>query len=289
MGGQFLFRRNKMIFSTKLSVLMFGLVLACFSNAYSQDNSVGVTPASIDAKVTRGTNYTQTFTIFNNTGTRLRFECSAEDMWYDVDNKRVSGRAGTLPRSASLWVLFSPAEVIVEAHSSSKVVANVSVPASAAGGYYTVPVFKSMPADARPEGVLQAESNSATASIGVRFLLLMMFTTVSASEYNVEVMGGRITPPTASAELSMELDVFNRSTTHVNLRGAFALLDASGRLVGRGTIPTRRYLPNQRNVIGSGWSGELPPGMYTSVITLSYDRVGLSPATIVYELPLVVQ
>jgi hypothetical protein len=275
--------------SKKLVLLVFALVLACFSGAQAQDNSVGVTPASIDAKVTRGASYTQTFTIFNNTGTRLRFECSAEDMWYDEGNKRVAGRAGTLPRSASLWVLFSPREVVVEAHSSSIVIATVSVPATAGGGYYAVPVFKSLPADEPAAGVSQVGGNSATASIGVRFLLMMMFTTVDASEYNVEVMGGRITPPSASTEMALELDVLNRSTTHVNLRGAFAILNASGTLVGRGAIPTKRYLPDQRNVIATGWAGELPPGIYTSVITLSYDRVGLAPTTLVYDLPLVVR
>jgi hypothetical protein len=117
---------------------------------------------------------------------------------------------------------------------------------------------------------------------------MMMFTTLDASEYNVEIMGGKISPPSASTELAMELDVFNRSTAHIHLRGAFAIINPSGVLVGRGDIPTKKYFPAQRNLIETGWSGELPPGNYTSVVTLSYDRVGMTPATLVYEIPFTV-
>lgn len=278
---------SRMTHLKRLALMACVTLFWCAGSAPAQENSVGVTPASIDAKVTAGASYTQTFTVFNNTGTRLRFECSAEDMWYDEANQRVAGRSGTLPRSASLWVLFSPAEVVVEPHSSAVVMATVSVPKTAAGGYYAVPVFKSMPAN--DVATTAGASNTATASIGVRFLLLMMFTTREATEYGVEVKGGRITPPGATAELAMELDVVNRSNTHVNLRGAFAILNSSGAMIGRGDIPAKRYLPGQRNLIQAGWAGELPPGTYTSVITLSYDRVGLSPATVMYELPLIVK
>jgi hypothetical protein len=272
----------------KRLMIACAIMLRCATASQAQENSVGVTPASIDAKVTPGASYTQTFTVFNNTGTRLRFECSVEDMWYDEANQRVAGRGGTLPHSASLWVLFSPTEVVVDPHSSSVVMATVSVPRTAAGGYYAVPVFKSLPAKGALAS-LSGDGDVATASIGVRFLLLMMFTTREATEYAVEIKGGRITPPTASAELSMELDVVNRSTAHVNLRGAFAILSSTGVMVGRGDIPAKRYLPSQRNVIQAEWTGDLPPGAYTSVITLTYDRIGKSPATLVYELPFIVR
>jgi hypothetical protein len=277
------------MFQPKFLVLFAGaFLLACFSGAQAQQESVGVTPASIDAKVKRGASYTQTFTLSNNTGTSLRFRCSAEDIWYDESSKRLTGRPGTLPHSASLWTQFSPAEVLVGPHSSMPVTATITVPQTAAGGYYTMPVFEAMPVDQPKAGSTPTEGNAATASMGVRFLLLMMLTTLDATEYNLEIMGGKILPPSASSELALQLDVRNRSTAHVRVRGAFAILNSSGVLAGRGTIPEKRYLPDQRNILQTGWAGELPPGRYTSVITLSYDRVGMEPATLVYELPLVV-
>ena len=37
------------------------------------------------------------------------------------------------------------------------------------------------------------------------------------------------------------------------------------------------------------WEGELAPDQYRAVITLTYDRAGLEPATLFYELPLKVK
>jgi hypothetical protein len=284
----FLKAMNKMIQRKPLILVAFTVLFACFIGAQAQQNSVGIAPVSIDAKVKRGASYIQTFTFTNNTGTRLRFQCSVGDMWYDEHNKRVEGRPGTLPRSASLWVQFSPAEVIVEPRSTIAVKAIITVPQTAAGGYYTVPVFEAMPADPGTARASPPQGSTATASIGISFHGLMMLTTVDASEYNVEIIGGQISPPSASAELAIQLDVLNRSTAHVRVRGAFAILNSSGSLAGRGAILEKRFLPDQRNILQTGWSGELPPGKYTSVITLSYDRAGMEPATLVYELPLVV-
>jgi hypothetical protein len=278
-----------MIQNKSLLLLACAVVLPCFGHVLAQQNSVAITPASIDAKVKRGAGHTQTFTLNNNTGTRLRFKCSVEDVWYDEGNRRITGRPGTLPHSASLWVQFSPAEVILEPHSSGAVKAIVTVPATAAGGYYSVPVFEAMPADPVLAGVTIAKVSTARANIGVRINGLMMFTTLDAAEYNVEIMGGQVTPPSASAELAMQLDVRNRSNAHVRVRGSFAILNSSGVLAGRGAIEEKRYLPDQRKTLETGWAGELPAGKYTAVITLSYDRVGMEPATLLYELPLIVQ
>jgi hypothetical protein len=261
--------------------LLAGLLLCCGA-ALAQQNSVGVTPASVEAKVKRGSTYIQTYTLFNNTPERLSFSCSVIDYWYDANNRRLTGRPGTLPRSASPWVQFSPAQVIVEPRGSATVKATITVPLGAEGGYYTMPVFEAMPVRS---GNTPASAGEATASIGVRFRGLVMLATEDANEYNVEIMGGKLSPPTASAPLEMDLEVRNRGTVHARVRGAFAILDEKGVLAGRGQVEGERFLPGQRNRMRVPWAGELPPGRYTAVVTLSYDRVGLEPETLVYELP----
>ena len=256
------------------------ILAGCFGVARAQQASVAVSPASIDAKVKRGASYTQNFTLTNNTGTRLRFRCFANDMWFDEQNKRLTGRAGTFPRSASLWMQFTPSEIVVEPNSSAVVKAVITIPQGVSGSFYTVPVFEGMPVE---KTVVQ--TNISTASIGIRFRGLMMFTTEEGSEYNVEIMGGKISPPTVSSELELNLDLRNRGSAHAKVRGAFAILNSSGGLAGRGTIEEKRYLPSQRDTIKSKWSGELPPGNYTCIVTLSYNRIGLEPTSMVYEIP----
>jgi hypothetical protein len=274
------FRKMKMI-KYKLFFLVITL-MAFFGAARAQPASVGITPASIDAKVQRGISYTQNFTISNNTGTPLRFRCSVNDMWYDEQNNRLTGRAGTFPRSASLWVQFTPSEIVVEPNSSAVIKAVITVPQGATGSFYTVPVFEGMPVENSRKVVM---TNVSTTSIGIKFRGMMMFTTSDGSEYNIEIMNGKVSPPTVSSELELNLDLRNRGSAHARVRGAFAILNASGALAGRGSIEEKRYLPSQRNFIKGKWSGELPPGKYTCLVTLSYNRIGLDPTSMVYEIP----
>ncbi|MBV9211496.1 MAG: hypothetical protein JOZ52_12735 [Acidobacteria bacterium] len=248
-----------------------------------QPQSLGLAPAFVDANVKRGTTYVQNFTIANQTTTRLRFRCSTADYWYDEQNGRLMGRPGTLPRSASTWMQFTPSEVVIEPNSSAVIKAVISVPQDAAGGYYTVPLFEGEPFVNEPK---ETESqHTSNASFAVRLGGLLMLAVEATSEYNVEVMGGKVTPPSASSELEMELDIRNRSNAHARLRGIFAILDAGGKMVGRGRIEEKRYLPGQRETLKAPWSGELAPGSYVAVITFTYDRAGLEPATLIYELP----
>lgn len=272
-----------MIRQTQLHLFICALsVLMCGLGEVRAQNSLGVSPATVEAKVKRGSTYTQTYTLSNNTRTRMRFRCSVVDYWYDEKNERLTGRPGTLPRSASLWIQFAPTEVIVEPNSSATVRAIVTIPRVAAGGYYTMPVFEALPAEqpATPKSDVVA-----TASIGIRFRGLVLLTTEDATEYNLEIMDAKVKPPSSSSTFEMDLDLRNRSTTHTRPKGVFAIFDTAGKLAGRGKIEGKRFLPGQRRGLKVPWAGELAPGRYMVVVTLSYDRVGTEPATLVYELP----
>lgn len=255
------------------------LALWSFAPANAQGASVAVSPAYLDAQVKRGAAYSKNFTITNNTSARLLFNCSVADYWYDEQNRRVEGRPGTFPRSASSWVQFSPPQLMVEPNSSASVKLVITVPPGAAGGYYAAPVFEARPVSSDNAG------RSVRASVGVSIHGVLMLTTEDAAEYNVEVMGGRVEPPTASSELEVRLDVRNRGTAHARVRGVYAILDAAGRFVGRGMMKDKNLMPGQRGPYKSSWAGALAPGRYVTVTTLSYDRAGAEPATVVYEIP----
>ncbi|MGE3466292.1 MAG: hypothetical protein AB7J13_05110 [Pyrinomonadaceae bacterium] len=247
--------------------------------------SVAITPASIDTKVKPGASYTQNFSVVNNTNERLRVRMSSEDVWIDEQNKRIEGRPGTLPRSSSLWLQFTPPEFVVEPLSSGTVKAVITVPRDAAGSFYTVPVFHVAPVAKPKFQNASATAITASASIGLKFRAIMMLTTKIGSEYNVEIMSGNIIPPTASTEMELRLDLRNRGNAHAKVRGAFAILDAAGNLAGRGSITEKRLLPGQRKALTNRWSGELKPGDYIAIVTLSHDRVGAEPMSLVQEIP----
>ncbi len=250
--------------------------------------SLGISPASIDAKVKRASSYTQNFTLSNSTNQKLRITVSLEDMWYDEQNKRLVGRPGTLPRSASPWIQLIPGEVVVEPHSSVDIKAVITVPSNAAGSYYAVPVFNGLPVE-KPTTQTSDKTTSAVAKIGIRFRGLIMLTTTEGSEYNFEIKTGKITPPTASSEMEMALDINNRGTAQARIRGSFAILNASGTLAGRGSLTEKNLLPSRIGTIKGNWAGELPAGNYTGIVTLSYDRIGLDADTLIYEIPFTVK
>lgn len=268
-------------------LFLMALLLCSASLSRAQQNSVGVSPASIDAKVKRGSTYTQVYTLFNNTSERLRFSCSVLDYWYDENNSRVTSRPGTLPHTASLWVQFSPSELVVEPKSSANVKVIITVPLTASGGYYTMPVFEAMPVKDEAKSA-RTTDEKATASIGIRFRGLIMLATADANEYNIEVMGGVVAPPTESSPLEVDIDVRNRGTVHARVQANFAILNERGELAGRGKLEGSRFLPGQRNILKAAWAGTLTPGKYTALVTFSYDRINMEPASLVYEIPFTV-
>jgi hypothetical protein len=259
-----------------------GFILACVAASPAPAQSLTLSPAILEAQVRRGATYANSYTLLNRTNVRLRVHCSLYDYWYDEQNQRITGRPGTLPHSASTWVQFSASDVIVEPNASASVKFVVSVPQDAAGGYYTSPTFEAEAADVPPAA---AGDTTSRARIKIRFHGLLLLTTTEATEYNVEIMGVKIAPPTTSSSLALEVDVRNRSTAHTHVAGAFALLDSAGKLVGRGNIKQKRFLPGERNKFNTAWTGELSAGRYLAIITITYDRVGDDPATVIYQIP----
>jgi hypothetical protein len=265
-----------------------GLLLCCSTSRVAhgqQKESIALTPAQVDATVRPGATYTQEFTLSNMTRSRVRFRCSASDYWYDAsdNNARLFGLAGTLPRSASPWLHFTPSELTAEPGTSVVVKAVITVPPQASGGYYTMPTFEAE-ADAPPA------PRAASSALVFRLGGLLMLTTDGAVVYDVDVSGGTVTPPTASSALELKLEVNNRSTAHVCLRGIFAILEsATGKVVARGQIEEKRFLPGQREALPASWAGRLAPGEYTVLVTLTHNRAGAEPAALAYELPLIVK
>jgi hypothetical protein len=262
-----------------LFAIIFFAFIYSFCDAIAQAQTLGITPAFVEAKVKRGATYNKDFTLSNNTKTRLRFRFSVVDYWYDETNQRIDGRPGTLPHSASLWVQFLPKELIVEANSSATVKAIISVPQTASGGYYTRPVFEAEAVEA-----VVAQQGKVIAGVAINFRGLMMLTTEDNAEYNVEVLGGQIIPPTSSSPMELSLDLNNRSTSHATMRGVFAIFNAAGELLGRGKIDEKRFLPGERDKLKTTWAGELAPGRFTAMVTLSYNRAGQEAASMTYEL-----
>lgn len=256
-----------------------GLLLYAGASDAFAGQSVAIAPAFAEATVKRGATFSQKFTITNGTGTRLRFTTSVEDYWNDASNTRVTGRAGTLPHSAAAWVQFSSVEIKVEPGTSSIITVLISVPLTATGGNYAMCFFRGDPVDE-----VTRDANS-SANIAIRLGAPLLLSVEGASVYDVAVLATRVSAPTSNSEFEADLEVINRGDAHARLDGMFAILDASGRLAGRGRVEEKRYFPGQHDTSRIRWAGELAPGAYTIVVSLRYDRAGAQPGSLQVEVP----
>jgi hypothetical protein len=84
-----------------------------------------------------------------------------------------------------------------------------------------------------------------------------------------------VTPPAETHGLSVNFDLLNASNTHVFPRARVAVLDANRKMVAKAEGDEARFLPGQKNSMHVEWSGKLPAGNYTALLTVAYgeDRI----------------
>ena len=273
----------------KIPVYLFLICFLVSSSIAQEQNkvsarkpSLGITPALVVAKIEAGKTFTQSFTLANSSDTYVRFRCSLGDYWYDTKYAPVMAQLGTQERTASPWIQFVPAEIIIPPQSSAVVKAIISVPNNAAGGYYAMPFFEGeaveKPTD--PNSTIEAKAIS---SIAISIGGLIVLSTEKNSNYDIEITKSKVLPPTDVSELELSLDFINRGNVHAFIKGVFAILNEKGDLVGQGKVEDRMILPGQHRSVFGHWSGTLPAGNYTILSTISYERVGQQPASLVDE------
>jgi hypothetical protein len=111
----------------------------------------------------------------------------------------------------------------------------------------------------------------------MRLGCLVLLTADKTEDFKTEISNLKLTPPSANQGLSLDFDLLNAGNTHIFPFARVAVLDAKHKLVAKADNQeeVKRFLPGQKNSVHVGWTGALPPGDYTAVLTLAYgeDRV----------------
>lgn len=261
-----------------LSALSFALAFLSFEAPAAAQSSagVGVSPLVVEATVQKGAAHVAKFLVANNLPSPMRVRASVKDVWHDGAGNRLEAEPGTQPRSASGWIRFNRAELVVAPMSTATVEAVISVPRDAAGSYYSMPVFELTRA-------ASADAKGAGANFGFRFQGRIVVTTAEGSDFSLRIVGGKVSPPTPSTPLSLTLDLSNTGNAHIVPSVTFALLDETGRLVGRGKCPAKKLMPSEHAEASGTWAGVLPPGRYNVVSSVTYKTTS-DPKTTVKEI-----
>ena len=242
--------------------------LAALSGA-AHAQSLGLAPAQVVEKFKPGVPFEFDLSTMNSGDTPVDMHVEITDFWYNEKNEKVFSSAGTSPRSAANWIQFVPDHFEVAAHGSQKMKAIVTPPADARGGYYATLFIQSKPQLSFPK------SDGKGVFTSMRIGCLVLLKAEDSEEYKIEVSNVKLTPPADTRGLSVDFDLLNASNTHVFPVARVAILDANRKLVAKGESEEKRFLPGQKNSMHVEWSGKLPAGNYTAVLTVAYgeDRI----------------
>ena len=250
------------------AILLFLVTTLCPVGGRAQ--TLGLAPAQVVQKFKPGVPFEFELATANNGESSVDMNVEITDLWYNDKGDKIFPAPGSAPRSAANWIQFVPEHFVIAAHTTQKMKAIVTPPRDVKGGYYAVLFVTS-----RPQLTFDRTREGKQIYTNMRLGCLVLLTAGDTEDYKIELSNLRLKPPAANQGLDLTFDVANASNTHVFPIGRVAVLDSNRKLVAKAQSDMIRLLPGQKNSLQVDWSGSLPPGTYTAVLTVTYgeDRI----------------
>jgi hypothetical protein len=246
-----------------LITLLFVLAIACHQPRVAAQ-SLGLAPGEVREKFKPGVPFEFDLATSNEGSTPVEMSVEIADFWYNEKGEKIFPAPGTVPRSAANWIQFVPERFEVPAHGSQKMRAIVTPPSDAKGGYYAVLFVQSKPQ------LSFTKANGQGVFTNMRLGCLVLLEAEKTEDFKVELNNIKVNPPSSTRGLDLSFDLLNAGNTHVFPIARLAVLDADKKLVAKGQSDEKRFLPGQKDSMHVGWTGTLPPGNYTAVLSLAY-------------------
>jgi hypothetical protein len=252
-------------FITFLIISFIG-VSAALHSVPAEAAVIRVTQPKIELELAPGEVYSGESEVENPTEEELELTIYLEDWEYknNGSGEKNFGPPGTMKYSASKWITYAPASSKLKPFSKQVVRYTVTVPPDASGGYYSVLFFEntigSMP-DPNQEGA----SIRVAGRVGAIFMIRVKGTVMRTGE----IAAVKITPPAGNAPMEIETTFQNTGNVDIALGGNLLIMDAEGRVVGRGDLNKIYTLPGSLDTRTSQWVGRLAKGSYDLLLT--YD------------------
>ncbi len=246
---------------------LLALLLLCLAAVPSlRAQGFGLAPGTVDLKFTPGEPVAFDLTFTNGSNAAIEMHASVTDWGFDEKGDKTFPPAGTLPRSAATWVELVPQQFTVGPGAAGKIRVVITPPPKSSGGFYCVVFAESKPVLAK--AATEQEKGSVYANF--RLGTLVMLAADKTQEYRLEVAAPKITLPTATKPLSVEVALANQGNVHVFPRGEMAILGANRKMVAHVVADQIRLLPEQKGHLSLSWAGEFAPGSYTALVTVIY-------------------
>lgn len=212
-----------------------------------------------------GESYSGEIIAENPTEDEVKIRLYLEDWVYKADGtgEKDFFPAGTQPLSASRWITFSPAEDVMKPFGRTTIRYTVNVPKEGiSGGHYSVLFIETILGSAENE---EGVNVLVAGRIGALFLV----ETKDHTNREGEVTSVDVKPGLGNQPLQITTIFKNTGNIDIPLQGKYLLMDAQGKIYGRGDVQNMYVMPGDEAKSTTEWVGRLPKGAYTALVT--YD------------------
>lgn len=227
--------------------------------------SLTISPGVIMVEAQPGQGTTQEVSISNLTPVEFTFNLEAMDVAVR-DGKRVFVPAGEMPGSIARTAVFSPSSVIVPPGGSATVQVTVTIPEN--------PATRAIVAVFRSNTKVRGSNGFAmTASLGA----LMTFNL--SKTVRIEGSALHFDGTSQGNNLVVSQSVTNTGNEPVISKGVVAILNSTGKLVGKVPVEAMRLLPGERLDFKAEYPSALQSGKYRALMTLEHDGAVLTTSS----------
>ena len=218
---------------------------------------ISLSPSVVMLAGQPGQAHRQTLRLTNHTSRELAFRLEAQDV-VSEEGRRVFLAPGERPGSIAATAVFSPRELVIAPGAVGTAAVTLTIPRGSA--------IRGVAAIFRGQTVVGSQSGVAmTASLG------SLITLTLSGDTRIEGGTPEVSEQTDTRNLALTEWVTNVGTEPVVAKGAAALLDATGALIGKMPVEPQRLMPGERLAFKVEYPELLPPGRYRAILSLEYD------------------
>ncbi|MBF5043140.1 hypothetical protein FGE12_12145 [Aggregicoccus sp. 17bor-14] len=225
--------------------------------AAPRPNELALAPSRFELPIAPGDEQTVVVNVISSGSgtTPLRLRASLGDWALSATGDMSFDKPGTTPRSATPWMLYSPAELSVAPGQTHPVRVTISVPKDAAPGDYTAVLFvEERPAD------LKQRTNTKQLMFHFR-LAAIFYVMVPPFTLKGSLTGLRAEATARGLEVTPSLK--NEGNTHLRPVQSFQVVDGSGKVVLE-QEPTEAFPVLAGTTTSQALRSQLPaPGEYS--------------------------
>lgn len=256
------------------------LLLLAIAPASLLAQSIALAPAQIVEDFKPGVPFEYALNVQNKGSQSVDLHVQITDFWYNEKNEKLFSAPGTSPRSAANWIQFVPETFQVPPGTTQQMKAVITPPSDARGGYYAVLFVESTPVPTNKQ-----TDDGRRIFTNMRLGCLVLLTAKDTAQYNVNVNDLKIALPDANQSLRLTYDIDNESNTHIFTQGRLAILDPQQKLVAKAESDVKRFLPGEKDSMKVDWTGDLPAGDYTAVLSQVYADTRVETRQISFTIP----